>query len=55
VLQLASELLGQRLWSPARLELLRQELDAGDGQQSALVIAQRLVDDFLSDRSGPTT
>ena len=55
VLQLAAELLGGRLWSPARLESLQQALDAGNGQQSARVIAQRLVEDFFSDVSGPST
>ena len=54
VLQLATELLEQRLWSPARLEALQRALDAGDGQEAALVLAQRLVDDFLGDTNKTT-
>jgi LAO/AO transport system kinase len=54
VVQLAAGLLEQRLWSPARRALLGQSLEAAGGE-AALAIAQRLVDDFLSDRSGSST
>ncbi len=45
VMQLAAELVAQRLWSPTRLASLQRLLDA-DGE-APLVIAQRLVDDCL--------
>ena len=48
VLQLASELLEQRLWTAARLDSLQRAVEGDDAEQAALVIAQRLVDDFLS-------